>query len=696
MAETTDKRDDMADEPQVERQPARRYELNSPPAASRPPAPNPPRSGQPTDSRPRPIPGYQPPAANPRQPAPLAPPQPRRPHRQPAAEETPYLTRYRTEEPEQREGRVGKVAGWLAVLVAVFFVAGLASVLIYQQVNGEKIYPGVHVLDLDLSGLSSEQAKAKLTDRLAAFSSKPVMLVFADRQWQPQLAEVGVSIDADATLQAAYDVGRKGGLTDTLGKQWQAWREGVVVPLRVNLDETQIGKYLRGVAVQIAQPLKEGDVQLDPNTGAVSVVVGQDGRDLDLYASVGALKAALNNLQTQTVLLPVTITHPIVSEAEAKRVAERLNTWLSAPLVASYAEKNYTLDRSTIARWIAIARVLDRQATGDHITVSLAASQIEAFSRNIAKDVNRAPQNARFSWNGSGVAVISESVDGRQLDPVETASLLFATLNQPAPALTATRSLALPVQILSPTVSSQDVGALGIKQLVGSGRSTFAGSTKERAQNIRVAAAFLNGTVVPPGATFSFLNSIGDISLERGYAEGYVIAAERTKKDVGGGVCQVSTTAFRAAFWSGLPIVERNQHSYRVSWYEQDGSPVGFDAAVFDPGVDMKFVNDSGAYLLVEADAQGSDLVVNIYGTKAAGLDVQMVSHRAGAPVPPPPDRYEVDNTLAPGTKKQVDYAHAGISATIVRQITKNGETKTDSFGSNYKPWPNIFLVAAN
>src|SRR5207244_1092434 len=155
------------------------------------------------------------------------------------------------------------------------------------------------------------------------------------------------------------------------------------------------------------------------------------------------------------------------------------------------------------------------------------------------------------------------------------------------------RTFDLPGKVITPTIASKDVASLGIKELMGTGTSTFAGSSKERATNIKVAAKLLDGAVIPPGQSFSFLDTIGGIDEDHGFVEGYVIAAERTQKGVGGGVCQVSTTMFRAAFWSGFDITERNQHSYRVGWYGGNGEPGGFDAAVFDRGVDLWLGNSS-------------------------------------------------------------------------------------------------------
>jgi vancomycin resistance protein YoaR len=188
---------------------------------------------------------------------------------------------------------------------------------------------------------------------------------------------------------------------------------------------------------------------------------------------------------------------------------------------------------------------------------------------------------------------------------------------------------------------------------------------------------------------------MGGIDEAHGFVEGYVIAAERTQRGVGGGVCQVSTTMFRAAFWSGMEIAERNEHAYRVGWYEANGEPVGFDAAVFDPGVDLKFVNNSPHYILVEAVAGADLLTVNIYGTKLSG-EVKLEGPVITGRKPAPPDVYEVDPRLPPDTKKQVETAHSGLTTTITRRIVTPGQPdKVDEFTSTYQPWPNWFIVAS-
>ncbi|HET9495342.1 MAG TPA: VanW family protein, partial [Chloroflexia bacterium] len=387
---------------------------------------------------------------------------------------------------------------------------------------------------------------------------------------------------------------------------------------------------------------------------------------------------------------PVNIVQPTVSAEEVRAVEAQLAIRVSGPITATSAANTFTLDRDTLIRYTVIERDPNRDAER-HIRLGWNDLQLETVAADWVGKANREPRNARFAWNGGQLAVLTESVDGFETD-VET---VVAAIKQNADT-SDRRVFELPGKVITPTVSSKDLPALGIKELMGTGTSTFQGSSQERATNIRVASDLLNGAVIPPGGTFSFLQTMGGIDEAHGFVEGYVIAAERTQRGVGGGVCQVSTTMFRAAFWSGLEITERNQHSYRVGWYEAGGEPVGFDAAVFDPGVDLKVMNNTTSYALIEAQVGADNVLrVNVYGTKLPGevkLEGPNISNRTN----PPPDVYEVDPRLPPGTRKQVETARAGLDTTIIRRIVVPGQPdKVEEFHSSYQAWPNWYIVAS-
>jgi vancomycin resistance protein YoaR len=585
--------------------------------------------------------------------------------------------------------RWARLLGWTVLaLLATVAIGATAFALTWQGQYAGKIYPGVRVLDVDLGGKEPHEARKLLNDRMQPFLTQPVVLVWGNREWRPGADQIGLKVYIEATVDEAFAVGRASDIFTGLSQQWRAAQSGYVVPVSVQLSEPALQQYLDSIAAtEINQDLFEGDVRL--NGAEIVALPGKEGRTLRTYDAIKAVRDSIATLEPRRVDLPVDVVQPTVSAQEVEDIRKQLAVRISGPITATSPVKVFTVDRDALIRFTTIERNPDRSAPR-HIELGWKEQELKVLGERWATEAARPPRNARFGWNNGALVVLSESVDGFETTPEE----VIKSIKEHS-ATTDSREYQLPGKVLTPTVSSKDIGALGIRELIGSGSSTFKGSSRERATNIRVAANLLNGTVVPPGSTFSFLDTMGGIDEEHGFVEGYVIAAERTQRGVGGGVCQVSTTMFRAAFWSGLPITERNQHSYRVGWYEADGSPVGFDAAVFDPGVDLKFVNDTPGYLLVEAVVEGETLRVNVYGTKSPSevrLEGPFISNRT----PPPPDVYQVDPNLPPGTKKQVETARAGLDVVIVRRIIRPGhEDKVDRFASAYRAWPNWFIVAS-
>lgn len=249
----------------------------------------------------------------------------------------------------------------------------------------------------------------------------------------------------------------------------------------------------------------------------------------------------------------------------------------------------------------------------------------------------------------------------------------------------------LPLQVVKPAVDMRDLDRMGIRELIASGATTFKGSSAARVANITQGARQFEGVVVPPNGIFSFNRIVGDVSAANGYEDALVIWGDRTAVGIGGGICQVSTTVFRAAFWGGMPIVERWAHGYVVGWY---GEP-GMDATIFTPSVDFRFRNDTGAYVLIqpELDLTQGRLTFNFYGTKP-NRTVERIGPETSNVRKPEPPLYQVDPSLAPGVKKQVDWAVDGRDVVVTRVI-KQGEQvlRQDKFVSKYQPWRAVYLV---
>jgi vancomycin resistance protein YoaR len=261
-------------------------------------------------------------------------------------------------------------------------------------------------------------------------------------------------------------------------------------------------------------------------------------------------------------------------------------------------------------------------------------------------------------------------------------------------------SIPLAINYKNPPIIDQTKGEdVGVRELIHSETSYFYGSGESRVQNIQAAASKFHGLMVAPGETFSMASAIGDITLDNGFAEALIIIGGQTVKGVGGGVCQVSTTLFRAAFFAGFPIVERHAHAYRVYYYEKvAGNQIntdlaGLDATVFVPIVDLKFVNDTPNWLLMETyvNPSASSITWKFYST-SDNRRVEWNTTGATNIVPAPAPVYRENSDLPNGTIKQVDWAADGADVTVNRTVYRNDEVYLqDTIYTHYEPWSNVF-----
>ncbi|KKQ35482.1 MAG: VanW family protein [Microgenomates group bacterium GW2011_GWA2_37_6] len=343
-----------------------------------------------------------------------------------------------------------------------------------------------------------------------------------------------------------------------------------------------------------------------------------------------------------------------------------------------------------------ISMILQAYTNGVNLSPSYKFSEakLEENLKPTIEKIEKKPVEALFNFEGGKVKEFRISVDGRQVNKEELnqliiskARLVINSTNQKVIIIT------IPVKVVKPTLTTESVNKMGIKELIGTGTSLFQHSIESRIYNVDLAASRLNGALVAPGETFSFAKAIGDISSFTGYKQAYIIQNGKTVLGDGGGVCQVSTTLFRAALIAGLPIEERTAHAYRVSYYEQD-SPPGIDATVYVPTVDLKFRNDTPNHILIQTvvDLNELRLTFNLYGTKdgrISEISTPVITNQT----PAPEARYEDDPTLQKGVVKQVDFAAAGAKVYFTRTVTKNGKVIIfDKFTSNYRPWQAVYL----
>ncbi len=575
----------------------------------------------------------------------------------------------------------------LAAFVACgsFLAAFLLFLLAVRVVFLGRALPGVHSSGLALTGKTSEQIRAAVAPAYPYPQTGLLALRDGDAIWTVHPADVGVSIDGAAMASQALAVGRSGSLGLRLQEQIDAWISGVEIPPVVVFDQAWGAAYLQSLAAIIDKPQFEATLGVD----GLEVIVqpGQIGRTLDIDATLMVLEPSLAQLHDAELPLVVRESPPLVLDAsEQAAVARRI---LSQPLtLTADGAGPWTFDPPTLAGMLRFNLVQDSQGGRYQIGVDPAA--MADFLGPLAASLERSPQNARFIFNDETrqLDLLQDSVEGRTLDIPATIEAINAGL------AAGEHSIGLAFQTQAPTVSGTATAAdLGITELVVSTQTYFTGSSNDRVQNIRIASSAFHGLLVAPGETLSMAEALGDISLDAGYAEALIIIGNRTIKGVGGGVCQVSTTLFRAVFYGGYQIDERHPHAYRVGYYEQGpGSPgPGLDATVFAPLVDFRFTNDTDHWLLMETYLYSNALEWKFYSTKD-GRVVSWETTGAQNVVEAPEPLYKENDELAKGKIKQVDYEADGADITVTRSVSRDGQVlHNDIIKTHYLPWRAIY-----
>jgi vancomycin resistance protein YoaR len=460
---------------------------------------------------------------------------------------------------------------------------------------------------------------------------------------------------------------------------WRAFemRQGAkqFVPLYVRVDYQALNSYLDDLQTQLGTPPHDATVGIKGDQ--VIVTPGADGTKLDRDLLRQQLLDSTAHLKGTSFALPVTFAAPTVTTDAAEQAKARADALVAAPLSLTFNDRKWDLSHDELVRALRF---------GPNLDVRMDSSAFTPRMNAIAGELKQDPKNAVIGWDGQ-LVVRQPAKNGQRLNLEESLARVAAWKGD-------VRAIPLVVEVQKPRITD-DVSALGITTRIARGVSNFSGSDAARAHNIAVAAGYLDDTVVAPGEVFSFLDSIGEISTARGYKDGYVILAEQTVPGVGGGVCQVATTMFRAAMYSGLPIEERNPHAYLVGYYTQGGYPVGLDAAVFEPGVDLKFRNETDKYMLVKTAIDSGNLYISIYGPDLGyKVDISdpVIKNKKSAP----DDEYEVDPTLPPGTKKQVEFAKGGEDVAITRTVhgADGNVLRESTFNTHYQAWPNKFLLS--
>lgn len=567
--------------------------------------------------------------------------------------------------------------------VAIFFgmivTAAIIASVVWQFWHANRIYTGVSIAGVPVGGQSRAAAMQTLSETLDAYPVPSVSVTHAGQRW-PLLddsagtdTQLRAQADLLAALNEAYLVGRRGGLAEQVLAQGGLLLLGHDIYPALAYDRGQLRYLIGRVAAEVRRPARAGS-----QMGEL-VVPPQSGVDVDVEASLERLLAALG--ETTNPALPVVV--PLVTTELAPPPPETTTATTTDTPTTNTTQPAQTPLLVRSDEW-GITMAIDPAQLGSLLLSTtppqVDPQQLQALLNTWAERIDMPARDARLQFNAETgtLNILQTSHAGRALDVERTATAIQTALSANR------KQAALVINEVAPAVDMNKVAEMGIRELVASGTSYFAGSSAARVRNIEVAAEKFEGVVIPPNGLFSFNELVEDVSAANGFEDSLIIFGDQTAVGVGGGVCQVSTTVFRAAYLGGFPIVERYNHGYVVSWY---GDP-GLDATIYTPTVDFKFRNDTGAYLLIDpiVDSANGIITFNFYGTKP-NRQVTIGEAQYTDIIEPEAPQYVEDDSLAQGEIKQVEWEQKGMTVEIQRTIVENGETRTDTMRSVYRPW---------
>jgi vancomycin resistance protein YoaR len=589
-----------------------------------------------------------------------------------------YGERRRQRAQERRTG--GHKRRWVVVLAAIVagmvLLAGAEAALSYGR-----IHRGVSVAGIDVGGMRPAQAKASLAAALAQRAKRPVVVKYKESSWEISSEQVGLGFDEDAQVKAAMDVGRDKDFLRAALVRARCWTRGVDVSATPISPSAQMDEVLGKIAEKTDIEPIDASVHLDATSARV--VEGKDGVGLDRPVASRRILMAFAGPGSRTVEAPVTVRARKITSDQAGAAASVAEKMLSGPVTVTFEQKKWTFSAVEVSAWLDF-RAVEDSGTGKWSLEPFVSPEKASLpiTKALGTNVGRPAKNAEFKAADGRVTIVP-SQDGVGPDVGDLALTLTVELKDSS----ADRVVELRTSTTQPAITTEKAQTMGIKERISSYTTTYPSGNRPRVNNIHLLGDALDGTLVAPGGIFSFNGTAGERTAAKGYQEAGAIVNGKLVPQFGGGVCQVGTTIFNAVFESGLPVVERRNHSFFISHY-----PAGRDATVSWGGPDFKFKNDTPNWILVVVGYTNSSITIALYGTDPG---YEVTSERGPWTNIRPYKIEKIDDPLLyMGMSRVEDAGVQGRSCIVKRTVSKDGNVlRTDSFVSNYKPKTEVIRV---
>jgi vancomycin resistance protein YoaR len=573
----------------------------------------------------------------------------------------------------------------VVIVVGVAMTASGALALYFE----DRILPNTFVGTIPVGGLARDDADQRIEEGAKVFEQIGIRLAIQDSAEPIRTESIGFDVDVAGAVDEAFKRGHTGSMIAQIGERMSSlWREhDLIAP--VVYDEKALTSQIGDIAELVGIPRR--DIRLETRGTVVTLATDTaSGRAIDQEEAFLKVTHALRALDASPIELQLYDDPPRADQVVARAAVVDAQKMLARPIVLSYEDLQYYISRERIASWL----VSDYEQ--DQLRAGVNEEMISAYVTTVADALNIPPVPAHITTEAGRVTGFTPPKVGRAVQEEKLVELIISTLKSRTTTKPTADTFVVPLKSTNIALTGLDSGS-GITELIGKATTPFTGSPRNRISNIKNGVKFLTGTIVPAGAEFSTLGTLGTIDNTTGYLPELVIKGDRTTPEFGGGLCQVSTTLFRSVMNAGLPVTARRNHSYRVSYYEKDGEGrvigPGLDATIYEPNLDFKFRNDTATPVLIIGYVAGDKVTFELYGTRD-GRTSTVDGPRTLTSTPPGDPEYIPEPSLAVGVTKQVEFPHPGGSAVATYTISyADGTTKTQTFTSWYRRWPAKFLV---
>lgn len=568
------------------------------------------------------------------------------------------------------------------------WIVALATVvlpLLYRDYTTH-ILPNVFIENVSVSGLSFDQAEKSIRDNQDFAPPTLITLSLEGKQYTLPTSDLSLRYYPDAAVKSAFMLGKTGSMWEMMLTLRKQNSRSVVFHIPMTYDEGKLLAWIQTVAHELDRPGKIPTATLRTHGNLQSLVIhpGTLGRVVDKTALKEQIVDALSHPPFTSEIsrdIPLVISVPLTKDEELG-AKQRVSSLVGRVVQFSVNRKVFTWNDQSIVSFLSFPRGYNQKVIKKEV-----GRWAESVDQPLREPEMRVDQGRVTSFIPPQQEIKLHQ-DQSLLLAIEALHSLEGFGEKKEHTL-----VQLPFFSAEPKQKLENMNTLGIQERIGFAESYFHHSIPQRVDNVRLTAQRMNLTLIPPGGTFSYNAVVGEVSGRTGFKPAYIIKDGRTILGDGGGLCQGSTTMFRAALNAGLPIIERRGHSYRVGYYEENALP-GIDATVYAPSVDFKFKNDTPSNLLitVNVDPKNYHMVIQFWGT-SDGRKSEILNHVVYDKTPPLPTRYEDDPTLPPGKIKQVDWSAPGAKTSFVYKVTRgNAVLQSREFKTTYQPWAAIYL----